>query len=333
MANEAAIQDTRWDEFRREFGVYSGQFADKGLFFLLLAAWLALFHFLGNCTFGYIDTPSLFGWMWVASTSTSIPGTPLEKLMNADDGYCLMMPLLVLVLFWHERQRLVAVPRRLWWPGLLGLALALTLHILGYLIQQPRVSIVAMLSGIYGLIALTWGWRFAVASFFPFALLAFCVPFGALAEPITVPLRQFSTDIAVGFVRDVLGIPVIQQGVQIIDPRGTYHYEVAAACSGIRSLIALFALATIYSCLTFTRIWKRGLTIATVVPLAITGNVLRLVCIVVAAQAFGPDAGEFVHNWFGFLTFALALMVLFGLGAWLRDPVPAPLGSQLPSTP
>ena len=33
---------------------------DKGLFFGLLAVWLLLFQFLGNATFGYVRTASLF---------------------------------------------------------------------------------------------------------------------------------------------------------------------------------------------------------------------------------------------------------------------------------
>jgi len=37
---------------------------NKAFFFLLLAAWLALFHFLGNSVLGYIRTPSLLQWMY-----------------------------------------------------------------------------------------------------------------------------------------------------------------------------------------------------------------------------------------------------------------------------
>jgi len=37
--------------------------AEQGFCLILLAAWLALFHFLGNVTLGYIHTPSLLSWM------------------------------------------------------------------------------------------------------------------------------------------------------------------------------------------------------------------------------------------------------------------------------
>ena len=51
------------EDFRIQFLECWHRLPNKGLFLVLLAAWLALFHFLGNSTFGYVDTPSLLGWM------------------------------------------------------------------------------------------------------------------------------------------------------------------------------------------------------------------------------------------------------------------------------
>ena len=44
---------------------------NKAFFFVLLAAWLALFQFLGNPILGYVHTPSLFSWMIGAYDSPS----------------------------------------------------------------------------------------------------------------------------------------------------------------------------------------------------------------------------------------------------------------------
>ena len=126
------------------------QLPDKGLFFVLLGAWLALFHFLGNSTFGYVDTPSLLVWMYNAYSSSGLEG---------DDGHGLIIPFLVVGLFWWKRKELLALRLRGWWPGLLLAAAALVLHILGYLVQQSRISIVALFVGIYALTGLTWGTR------------------------------------------------------------------------------------------------------------------------------------------------------------------------------
>lgn len=321
MCSRTTTISSRRGGFSAEFAAAWQQFPDKGLFFGLLAVWAALFHFLGSSTFGYVASPSLFRWLHVAYT-----------WQGSEDGHGLLIPFVVVGLFWWKRQVLLDTPKGTWLPGLIFLAGGVVLHVLGYLVQQPRVSVVAFFGGVYALLALVWGWRFVVACFFPFVLLAFCIPVGSLAEPLTVPLRKVSTDIAVFTVRDLLGIPVVQEGVQIMDPRGTYTYEVAAACSGIRSLVTLVALTTIYGFTTFTRTWKRLLMVALALPLALLGNVLRLMTIIVAAEAFGHAAGEFAHDWFGFLTFALALAAMLGLGHWLREPAPVVGAAMTPKT-
>ena len=56
---------------------------------------------------------------------------------------------------------------RLWWPGLLLVGLALALHLAGYMVQQPRISIVALFTGIYGLMGLAWGRAMAARELLP----------------------------------------------------------------------------------------------------------------------------------------------------------------------
>jgi exosortase len=203
----------------------------------------------------------------------------------------------------------------------------MVIHLFGYIIQQPRVSVVALLLGVYALVATVWGWRLAWAMAFPYALMVFSIPLGVLAEPVTIPLRHLATNVTVAITRHALGIPILQEGVQLLDPRGAYQYEVAAACSGINSLITLLVLTTVYAFVTFQKPWKRAAIIASALPLAVASNVLRLVSIIVAAEAFGRKAGDFVHEWFGFVTFGLGLAGLMVLGHWLREPRVEPSGA------
>lgn len=304
-----APEKTGLEEFREELPVVWAAIPDKGLFFGLLIAWLLMFQFLGNATYGYIDSPSLFGWLKNAYDAT-----------GSDDAHGSLIPFVVLALFWWKRDELKRVAVRNWWPGLVALAGAMGLHVLGYAAQQSQVSTVAMFAGIYALMATVWGWRLAVAAFFPFVMFVFCVPLTGIAEPITVPLRAISADISVFVCQHILGIPILQVGVQLVDPNGRYTYEVAAACSGMRSVITLLALTTAYGWVNFDAWWKRLFVVSLAIPLALMGNVFRLVSIVIAAEGFGQDAGAFVHDWFGFVTFAMALGVLMVVGHWLREP-------------
>ena len=285
---------------------------NKGSFLLLLLPWFALFHFLGNSTFGYMDTPSLFEWTWGA-----------YNVANSEDGHGNLIPFVVLALLWLKRDKIRSVSGGQWAPALVLVGLGLTLHGIGYIIQQPRLSIVAFFLGLYGLAGQIWGLALMKAILFPFVLFAFSVPLGSLADNITVPLRMVVSQLAVGISHWVLGIDVIREGSQIFDTHHTFRYDVAPACSGIRSLISLVVLSTIYGALTFRTIWKRWLIVGLAIPFAVAGNVLRIMGVIVAAEAFGQNAGEVVEQKLGFLTFALAIGLMLLSSRILRDPDPS----------
>lgn len=275
------------------------------LFFYLLAAWLVFFHFLGNSVFGYVDTPSLFVWMDYS-------------YMNPDDEHGRYMLLVVLGLCWWKREELMQVPKVHWWPALWIIGGALTLHVVGFVIQQTRLSIVAFFLGLYGLMGLVWGRAWLRAIFFPYFLFGFCMPLGNTAEAITFPLRMMVSVISVGFSHVVLGIEVVRDGTQIIGAQG-FNYDVAPACSGIRSLTALFALTTIYGFVMFRTFWKRLLMMGIAFPLALLGNVIRIVGVILTTEFFGSEAGMKFHDGAGFVTFLIAIVVVMGLGRALRE--------------
>jgi Transmembrane exosortase (Exosortase_EpsH) len=145
---------------------------NKFFFFGLLAAWLALFQFFGNSILGYVHTPSLFSWLYGAYND-----------QNSDDGAGDLIPFLVIGLFWWKRRELLALPLKLWWPGVLILIFALMLHTAGYAIQQPYFSIAALFIGIFGLMGLAWGREWLRNSLFPFFLFIFSIPLVPLRCP------------------------------------------------------------------------------------------------------------------------------------------------------
>jgi len=294
---------------------------DKGLFFGLLAAWLLLFQFLGNSSFGYIPTPSLFQWMFVVYNRESVV---------ADDAHGNLIPFLVLGLLWWKRKELLSQPMNTWWPGLALVGLGLLAHALGFIVQQPRLSIVGLFTGIYGLTGVVWGPRWLYASFFPFFLFVFMVPLGSLTERVTFPLRIMVSWIVEHLFNGVFGIGVMRQGTALLNALGTYQYEVAAACSGMRSLISIFLVAVSYAFLVFKSPWKRAAMIAASLPLAVLGNVVRLGTIVAAGELKGQNAGNYVHEsaFFSMLPYIPAFMGMMYIGQWLEKVGTAPTTSR-----
>lgn len=279
---------------------------NKFFFFGLGIAWTAMFLFLGNSTFGYLDSNSIFYWAFDLYTSP-----------QSDSQYGLIIPFVVMCLFWWKRKELVARPLQMWWPGIWIVLFALFVHLIGYVIQQPRLSLIAYFVGLYGLTGLAWGKNWLKASFFPFFLLGFCVPTGG-TDWITFHMRLMVSWIVAGIAHLGLAPDLVRDGTQLFDSQRTFAYEVAAACSGIRSLVALLALTTIYAFIVFKSPWKRVVMILSAFPLAIVGNVARLCFTIMVAEVGGQAAGKAVETNFGFITFAVAIICVYFLSRWLE---------------
>jgi len=267
-------------------------------------------------------------WMYLTNNAG------LGGILDSEGAVSLLIPFVVLFLLWLKRKELLSLPLRLWSPGLFFVAAALCLHLLGYAVQQPRISIVALFAGIYGLTGLAWGPDWMRASFFPFFLFGFCIPLGSLAEPISFRLRLLVSQMVELVSQYVLQIDIIRDGNILRDPSGRYSYEVAAACSGIRSLIATLAMCVILAFVSCRKPWKRLVMIASAFPLAMLGNLVRMLSIIVAAEIGGQSSGNWVHEGgplgvFSLLPYLLAFGGLLFLEHYLREQPGLPQAPQL----
>jgi exosortase len=276
-------------------------------FALLLLAWVALFHFLGNSTFGYTESASLFGWLKYCYSQ------------KAEEEHVFLVPFVIGILAWWKRDELLNSAKGPWWPAVMLLALAVLMHVAGYVVQQARVSFLGFLLGVYALIGATWGPTLLRTIFFPFFLFVFCMPLGSVAEIITGPLRMLVSQLSVAISSHGLGADVVRQGSLIFDANRTIQYDVAPACSGIRSLIALLLISTVYGFVAFKSFWRRWLIVLAAFPLAVAGNTLRITTVIIVGKAWGQEAGARIEQNFGFVTYIFALGTLFALGYWLRE--------------
>ena len=278
----------------------------KAAFGLLLLAWVALFQWFGNSTFGYTDTASLFEWLYYCYSRT-------------EEEHVYIVPVLVGILAWWKRHDLLSAAKDSWWPAVALLGVALVIHIVGYVVQQTRISFLAFVVGVYALMGVAWGPGWLRTIFFPFFLFFFCMPQGESAEIITKPLRMLVSYLSVAISNHGLGIDVVRQGSLIFDANRSIQYDVAPACSGIRSLVALLLISTVYGFVCFNKLWKRWLIVLAAFPLAVAGNTLRITTVIIVGKALGQDAGARIEQKFGFVTYVFALGALFAVGYWLRE--------------
>jgi exosortase len=288
---------------------------------LCAGAAFVVFQFFGNATRGYIDTASVFLW-WGAQWFD--PASELEH-----------GPLVLGVavwLFWRNLRNgntcgategafsssVPAGDRCAVWAAAAAMLGGLALHLAGYAVQQTRVSILALLMFSWGVLMLAGGGRWGRAAVFPLGFLLLAVPAGFLdALGVGFYLRLGVTE-SVRVLAQAAGIDVIRNGTQLFAPDGQYQYDVAAACSGIRSLTAIVALALIVAYLNFRSFWVRGVVVLASLPAVFLGNVLRVALVVAVGEWRGHAAGERLHAWSGFLVFAVVLGLLLALVAMLR---------------
>ena len=185
---------------------------------------------------------------------------------------------------------------------------------------------------------LVWGFAWMRLIAFPWFMLLFAIPFGTSLDTITFRMRLLSTNLSVAVCKGVFGLPLVSRGNLVgMAPSGShpgFQFEVAAACSGMRSVTVVILLSLFYAYLNFSSWWRRAIIVLTAIPLAITGNILRLIVVFLVGDAFGQARAKMIETNMGFITWAIALIGLFQIGRWLREepsssaPSPSPAPSE-----
>jgi exosortase len=258
----------------------------------------------------------------------------------------MLLPLTIAWQVWTLRDHLVGRDEPPTIAGPAAVAVAMAVYYLGVKAVQPRIVVISGIVLLYGL-ALTFRGRDVFRwVFFPITFLFLMVPLNFLDNQVGFPLRMFVAKVAT-MALNGLGIDAIQRGsgiiaVQrisgIIHPR--FSFDVADPCSGIRSLMALMTVTAAYGYVTQRALWKRWILFLCAMPLAVLGNLARVISIALVAQIYGQKtATDVYHEWSGFILFpvALAAMVLIGLllnfpfrrlfQNWLKPPPPPPEGA------
>jgi exosortase len=137
-----------------------------------------------------------------------------------------------------------------------------------------------------------------------------------LIDAFSSPLQLTAAKMAATFGQ-VIGVPMSREGVNISVPE--YSFEVAIACSGLKSLITMGALATLYAYLLQAATWQRLALVASSVPVALFANSVRVTLILLLARSMGERAAEgFFHSFSGAVVFMLGLGAIYGIGRLLR---------------
>lgn len=237
-------------------------------------------------------------------------GLGRDWLQDPNYSYGLLIIPFSAFFIWRKRKALRQIPIRpsyLGYAAVVGAMAVLVVGSLGAEVFLSRASFVVLLCG---LVLCFGGWRWLRALAFPLGILFVMIPLPAIVfNQISVPLQFLSSRLATWFLA-LSGVPVLREGNIIRLP--AMSLEVAQACSGIRSLISLLALAMIYGSLMERAVWKRLVLVAVSVPIAVLTNAVRIMGTGIMVQYWSRKmAAGFFHEFSGWLLFVVALFLLF----------------------
>jgi exosortase len=251
----------------------------------------------------------------------------LWSVWTTNDNYSHgpLVPLTALGLVFHRRREIAALPRRPDARGLILIAAAC-----GLLVAGMRADVFALQG--YSLIAMLFGLSLTFLGVPVTRLLAF--PIGYLAFMLTFPpivmntmsyaLKEITVRIAT-HAAEALGATLQRSGMSLYLESGVLRME--NPCSGLRSLLALFATGAVFAYLQPGGWIRRLVILFAAVPIAMLGNAVRITLLILVAHYVGVSqaTGAF-HDRSGLVIYGVALAALLGVRALLTPRQPKEAG-------
>lgn len=234
-----------------------------------------------------------------------------KKWLNSDEYVHAYLTLpIIFYMVWSKRSLLIEAPVQYTSIGLFLLIFSTLFYMFALLTQVHTIISLSMLAtvcsallylkGVYGIkILLT-----------PLFLMAILIPVpNQLYIQLTFPLQLMVSQVS-EIVVQWFGVPVLREGNILTTPN--MSFAVVDACSGLRSMIALFTLSTIVGFFLLSKKISRLLLITASVPTAILINIIRVVTIITAMHFFNTDLTKgIMHTLVSVIVFCLAVSILY----------------------
>ncbi len=256
----------------------------------------------------------------------TIAGLLTDWARNPEYGHGLLLLPLALYLGW--RSWLVGTHPADRISGAALLLGAVCIFWLGTIAAEFFTRRVAVLLALLGLVVYYWGLAQARAWWLPFALLLATIPVPeVLLNSVTLPLQLLASRIAVtllhfrhvpaGLAGNIIYLP----GVELF---------VAEACSGLRSLSALFGMSLLIGGTSLTTARARIAVLALALPAALAANAFRVFVTGYLVYYAGPEVADgALHTAAGIGVFLVALILIGAATLVLRrleEPGEPPMG-------
>ncbi len=222
-------------------------------------------------------------------------------------NYALIVPLISIYLIYDRLGDLDVSLIRSDAMGLIGLVVAIALHIAGSAADIALFQHLALVLGFISSIYTFLGGAYLAPIIFPLGYLLLMVPFGSSFIPYLQVITAKGSVAALAAV----GVPVSTDGVLIHLTSGIF--EVAEACAGLKFLMTSLTLGLLLAWLNFKGIKRRLMMVAAALAVAIIANIIRVWSILLISEysgyEFAKTVDHLIYGWV-FLSIVLTIIIL-----------------------
>lgn len=202
------------------------------------------------------------------------------------------------------------------WGGML-LVMGLLQYFIAFVGAEYFLQRSSMVLVLFGLALFVGGKSMSKKLLYPICYLLLMIPIPAVIwSTVAFPMQLAASALSENMVQ-LLGVPIFREG-NILHLSET-TLEVVDACSGLRSLTTMIALSLALIYFSGLTLVRRGVVFLAAFPIAILINIFRLTVTALMASKYGEEVAQgFLHDFSGWLTFVLGLIILWGLTEFLE---------------
>jgi len=217
---------------------------------------------------------------------------------------------------WRKRQEIRNIsdqsrPEKKSMLSFLVLLLGIFMFIFGLRQDYVFIQSFSLIPVLFGVTGFLYGKEMMKTLSFPILYLLLLVPppFGIL-DSITMPMRH-GISVLTEKLLFFLNYPISREGLLLTI--GYNEIFMGEPCSGFRSLITMFSLVLVYVYISKGDITKKLILTSLIIPMAVLGNLVRVITLCLITFYFGEKAGQgFFHNFSGIVIFIITLLGLMG---------------------
>ncbi len=281
---------------------------------IVMASLLYLVVINGYATGYEYQRTSLGWWMWKHWTDP-----------RTEWGFGMLILPLLSILVWKNKSSILSVEHKpAIYSGMFLIVFSLFMYFAGYKANERFIGFAAMQLLVGSMVIYFFGWKYFFNIWWLWLIFGMMWPWLFLEEPISFKLQLIMVKFTTGFL-NLIGDPAVANGTSILSKATEtmaegerYQLNIAAACSGLRSLFALVMIGLIYVYVFLKVEWKRWVLCFLIPVVAVFGNFVRMIMLYVGVICFGSEfaigKGEgdesAYHIGAGLVVFVVALITL-----------------------